>query len=121
MDEICLTGIPGALAMRQQVIKSVHRMFGDTTEHVAEPDKGVDLHQFAGSNKAAQVSRCRATGIAPEDVLFPRPTAKHRNDLSVPLLSMARSPLLSSIPLSDLQPHSPEGFTERLTEERMAL
>jgi hypothetical protein len=54
-------------AMRQQLIKSAHRMVGYTAEHVAEPYKRINLYQFARGNKAAQDSRRPAAGIAPEE------------------------------------------------------
>jgi hypothetical protein len=57
-------GLPGYLspAVWQQFFKALHRMVGDAAEHIPEPGKRIDLHQFTGSDKAPK-NRRRFTSV----------------------------------------------------------
>src|SRR5579862_2304589 len=53
--------------MGQEFVEAADRMIGDTAEDVAKPGRRIDLHEFAGSDEAAQDSRRLTAVIASEE------------------------------------------------------
>ena len=53
-------------AMRQQLIELIDRVIGNAAKNIAKPGKWVNLHQFAGSDKAGQHRRRLAALVAAE-------------------------------------------------------
>lgn len=53
--------------MGQQFFEPLDRMVSDATGNISEPGKQIDLHQFAGSDEAAQNRRCLTSVIAAEE------------------------------------------------------
>jgi hypothetical protein len=47
----------GAVGIRQEFVEPIDGMRGDAREDIAEPDPGVDLHAFAGSQEGVQHRR----------------------------------------------------------------
>jgi hypothetical protein len=59
--------------MGQKLIELADGMVGDAREQVAEPGERIDLHQLAGSDKAAEHCRGLAAVIAAEERPLLRP------------------------------------------------
>ena len=53
--------------MWQQFIEPGEGKLADAREHIAKPGERIDLHQLAGSYKAAEDSRGPAAAIAAEE------------------------------------------------------
>jgi hypothetical protein len=77
--------------MWQQLVEPGHRMVGNAGEYILEPGEGVDFYQLAGGHETRSTAAVRPLRSLPKKVQLLRPTAKHRTDRSVALLSSARS------------------------------
>ena len=67
-------------AMRQKFFEPLNGMFSNTSEHIAEPGKRIELGQFTRSDEAAENSRCSAALVATEEdpVVTPHCEASQR-------------------------------------------
>jgi len=78
--------------MRQQFLEPLEGMFGDAAENVAEPGKGINPDKLQEETKLRSTAAVLPPLSLPKKVQLLRPSAKLRNDRSVALLSIDRSP-----------------------------